>query len=210
MAHGVPAAAAVGQAVRIELALGEGGLGRAIAEVNAAAGLGGGAERGQGRPVRGGGLAGQVQRHRVVGGAYPPAQVRGHHALELGLRPRDPGRGIGQAQAASGEEADGQGERLFVREHHGRQLVAGHEHVAAVAAMLHRDRDAQLLQARDVAAQRAAIHAQPGRELRSAQAAVGLQQLEGGQHPRGRVVHVLDAIRKLGRISPYIRPTVSP
>ena len=189
MAHHVPAAPAVGQAVGIELALGERGLGRAIDEVHAPSRLRGRASAARAAPSAERGLARKVERHRVVRRAHAPPQVRRHHALELGLRARHAGRGAGQAEAARGQESHRQGQRLLVREHHRRQLVAGDQHVAAVAAVLDRDRNAEVLEPRDVAPQGAAVHAQAGGELRSAQAAVGLQQLEGGEDPRGGVVH---------------------
>ena len=211
VADRVPAAGAIGEAVGVELTLGGGGLRGAIGEVHAAARLGGRGQDGQGRAVRGGGPAGQVQRHRVVGRAHAPAEVGRHDALELGLRARHARRGAGQPQAARGQEPHGKRQRLLVREHHRRQLVARHEHVPAVTAVLDGDRDAEILEPRDVAPQGAAVHAQAGGQIRPAHLAVGLQQLQDGEDAGGGVIHQVSPWATLkSAVATSRKPTTRP
>jgi hypothetical protein len=125
-------------------------------------------------------------------------QVVGHHPLELGLGALRGGRGLGQPQTARRQQPERQGQGFVVGEHHGRQLEAGHQAVAAVAAALGHDRDAQLLELGDVAAQRAAVDFQPARQFGAAQPPMGLQQFKHREHTRSRGIHG-------GKVYPLIR-----
>ena len=99
------------------------------------------------------------------------------------------GRGFGQPQAACRQQAERQGQRFVVGEHHGRQLETGDQAVAAIAATLRHHRNPQVFELGDVTAQGAAVHLQPPRQLGAAEAAMGLQQLQYREHARGGGIH---------------------
>jgi hypothetical protein len=151
--------------------------------------MGGGAQGQQGGVVAGCVGGAQVQGYRLAQAAYAVFQVVRHHALELGLRALRGRRGLGQSQAARGQQTNRQRQGLVVGEHHGRQLEAGDQAVAAVAAALGDDGNAQVFQLGDVAAQGSAVDLQPPRQFGAAHAPMGLQQFQDGQYTGGRGIH---------------------
>ena len=132
---------------------------------------------------------GVMKRHRLINRSQAALERRRHDALKLGLRTGDRRRGVGEAESARSQEADRQRKRFIIGEDERRQLEAGDESIAAEAAALGDDRNAELLQHLDVAAERTAVDADAPREFRPADAAVGLQQLEHRQYTRGRSCH---------------------
>ena len=88
-----------------------------------------------------------------------------------------------------GDEAERKRLRLLVGEHHRRQLESGYQAVTAVTALLRGDRNPHFFQHRDIAAQRAPVDLDATRELRAADLAVGLQQLEHREDADGGMGH---------------------
>jgi hypothetical protein len=190
----VPPAAVEHDPVRVDRAGGRLPVARAVLEAHLAAVVRGHAEREERPGVDLVALAGRIPGqepppHRVAGRLdLPPEGVR-QHAVELGEGALDRVRGGGEPDAPAGEQAQHDGQRLFAGEHERRQLVAGAQPVAARAADLGADRDADLLERRDVAAHGPGRHAEPARQVGAGEAVVRLQQLEQGEQAGGRMLH---------------------
>ena len=120
----------------------------------------------------------------------------GEDAPDLGEGAGDRGRGRRRADLLREQEANRQGEGLVLGEDQRRELEAGAQLVAAVAAALGLDRDAQILERLDVLADGANVHLQPLGEGRAGHPPVGLEQLEDGQDAgRWAIDHALASRR---------------
>lgn len=148
-----------------------------------------GAQEEQGGVVRRGIGPRQVELHRFAQGANAALELVGHDPFELGLRALHRRRRPGQPQTARRQQADTERQRLVIGEHHRWQFEAGHETVSAVSPALGHHGNAQVFQPGDVAAHGASVHLQPCRQFGAAERAMGLQQLQHGQHTGGRRIH---------------------
>ena len=90
-----------------------------------------------------------------------------------------------EPETAGREEAEHQHDRFVVAQHQGREPVARAHAVAAADASLPLDRDAELLERRDVPAKRADVDLEPVRELPARRDRLRLQGLEEREQPRG-------------------------
>jgi hypothetical protein len=149
----------------------------------------GGRHRGQGAdhvPRRAGGLALKVREaQRLAHCGDPFVQRGGQDALDLGQRGGHARHGV--SEAFGGQEPDDDRGGLVVGEHQRWQAVTREQPVPAVAPALGDDRDPEVAQAQGVASDGPLIHAEPGGQFRAGQLAAGLQQLQHGQHPGGRM-----------------------
>ena len=163
----VPATHHVNETVGVDQTLGELTLRRLVAHEHAAGLL----NRCRERHHRGGGRNGLTTRlvdgERLLHRRHAGAHVGRQDPIELGQGALD-GRRIGhQTQPASGEQAEGQGQGFVVREDERGEAEPRPQPVSAVTAALGFDRDAEILQHRDVAADRAQIDLQPLGQLRT-------------------------------------------
>ncbi len=187
--HDVPAAGAEHEAVDVEVAGGERAVRRPVAQGRGAPRLRRLAQHQQQARVGVHPGIAHLQGNAFAHGGQRFLRRGGENPVEFRLHAFDGGRGVREAQPARGDQAERERLRLLAREHHRGQLVAGHEAVAAVAALLRGDGDAHLLQHRDVAPERARVDLHPPGELRPAQLAVGLEQLEDREDAQGGFRH---------------------
>ena len=117
----------------------------------------------------------------------PLAQLLRQHPLDLGQREAGRRRLGGEPELLGGQQAEHDGGGLVVGEHQRRQLVAGHQAVAAVAAAGGDHRDAELGQRGGVAADGPLVDAEPGGEVGAGQPVVRLEQFQHAQHAGGGV-----------------------
>ncbi len=188
VAGGEPAVGDEDDAVGVDLALGLLTVPGAVAEPDAAAVLGAGAEGDEdvaGRDV-GGGF--EVGDESGLDGADAVADGGREDALDFGEGAFDGGGGDGESEAAGGEEPEGDGEGFVIGKHQGREFETGAEFVGAVTAALGLDGDTEVLEHGDVAANGALIDLKAFGEFPAAEAGPGLKEFEGGEDAGGRVV----------------------
>jgi hypothetical protein len=186
---GEPAVRDEDDTVGVDLALGFLPVPGAVAEPDAAALLGTGAEGDEG--VAGGDVGGRFEIGNEGGldGTDAVADGGREDALDLGQRPFNSRSSDAETEATGGEETEGDGEGLIVGEHEGWKFETGTEFVGAVATAFRLDGDTEILEHGDVAADGALIDFEAFGELTAAQARTGLEEFEGGEDAGGWVVH---------------------
>jgi hypothetical protein len=151
-------------------------------------------------------LASREQEHRLAGdrSAFPRCRGERQRRLErldtapqrvrqdaANLRERAVHRaalGV-EALPLCGDEAEDDDDRLVLREHQRRQPVARPHPIAAADAALALDRDPELLERRDVAADGPAVDVELVGDLASVDQRPGLQELEEREQPCRRGEH---------------------
>ena len=179
-AHEVPAASAVHQRVRFDVAAAGGPVARLVREAHALVVAARGGEHGQalrvdGRSRRGERGGGRAER------LHAPPQVPGQHLLELHQRAHGGLLDPGHRRPRRRPQADRDRDRLVVVEQQRRHRRPGGQPVAAGRAGERLDRIAEPAQPLDVAPDRAARHLEPLRQLASRPVAAGLEERQQGE-----------------------------
>ena len=102
---------------------------------------------------------------------------------------RRPTRRSPTARAARGERPERDDHGLVVREHQRREPVAGSNAIATADASLAFDRDAEILERRDVAPGGPPVDPEPVGDLPAREERLRLEQLEELEEPSGRGEH---------------------
>ena len=131
-----------------------------------------------------------VDGERLLDRRHAGAHVGRQDPIQLGQRSLDGRRIRHQTQPAGGEQAEGQGQGFVVGEDERREAEPRPQPVPAVTAALGFDRDTEILQHRDVAADRAEVDLQSLGQLRTGELATRLKQLQDRENACRRVVHV--------------------
>ena len=117
------------------------------------------------------------------------AQDVREHPVDLGERAVDRVRRPAEAEPSGGDRPERDHDRLVVGEHERRQPVPGADPVAAADAALALDRDAELLEPRDVPPDRARVDGEAIRDLPSRRHGLRLQELKQLEEASGRSEH---------------------
>ena len=176
-ADDVPAPAMVNHAVGVNRSFGH-VLGAPIAHPDASAVLRSGGQTQQHRRIGCSRCAAQRrERQRALDRLDPPPQPVRQDAVDLGQRTLDGRRRVDQADPPRKEQAQDQRQRLFLGEHHRRQLVARPQAVATVAAGVRFHGHAEVLKRAHIAPNGASVHLEPLGQLGAAELRTGLQEL---------------------------------
>ena len=127
------------------------------------------------------------------------AQRGGEDAVDLPQRSLRGGGLAVEPKPPGGEQPEGDHHCLVVAQHEGWEPVAGADPVAAADTALTLDRDAELLERRDVAPHGARADVEPLADLAPCDERLRLQELEQREQPGGRRRHVSESITDRGR-----------
>ena len=129
----------------------------------------------------------------------PPTQAVGKDAVDLRERPVDRLGGARETEAPRGERPERDHDRLVVGEHERREAEAGTDAIPASDAALALDRDAEILERRDVAPRRPPVDPESLGDLTTGEERLCLEELEKLEQPGRRSQHASKSSRDRGR-----------